>query len=92
MAAAMRDLDPATFDPNADLLSLVTDLQMTAIVGMIATSASMPAVTAAGTRTPTSISATLTVRHLVNRQLAASAPGLPISSTKPLPGYSVRPS
>jgi Ca2+-transporting ATPase len=35
MAAAMRDLDPATFDPDGDLLSLITDLQMTAIVGMI---------------------------------------------------------
>ena len=35
MAAAMRDLDPAEFDPNGDLLSLVKDLQMTALVGMI---------------------------------------------------------
>ncbi len=35
MAAAMRDIDPADFDPDGDLLSLVTDLQMTAIVGMI---------------------------------------------------------
>jgi Ca2+-transporting ATPase len=35
MAAAMRDLDPAGFDPEDDLLSLVTELQMTAIVGMI---------------------------------------------------------
>ena len=35
MAAAMKDLDPADFDPHGDLLSLVTDLQMTAIVGMI---------------------------------------------------------
>jgi len=35
MAAAMRDLDPSTFEPDGDLLSLVTDLQMTAIVGMI---------------------------------------------------------
>ncbi len=35
MAAAMKDFDPADFDPHGDLLSLVTDLQMTAIVGMI---------------------------------------------------------
>ena len=35
MAAAQKDLDPADFDPHGDLLSLVTDLQMTAIVGMI---------------------------------------------------------
>jgi Ca2+-transporting ATPase len=35
MAAATRDLDPAGFDPGGDLLSLVSDLQMTAIVGMI---------------------------------------------------------
>ena len=35
MVAAVRDLDPASFDPNGDLLSLVTDLQMTAMVGMI---------------------------------------------------------
>ncbi len=35
MAAATRDIDPAEFDPEGDLLSLVHDLQMTAIVGMI---------------------------------------------------------
>ncbi len=35
MAAAMRDIDPADFDPEGDLLSLVTELQLTAIVGMI---------------------------------------------------------
>ena len=35
MAAAMRDLDPADFDPDGDLLALVKNLQMTAIVGMI---------------------------------------------------------
>jgi len=35
MAAATRDIDPADFDPEGDLLSLVTGLQMTAIVGMI---------------------------------------------------------
>ena len=35
MVAAVRDLDPADFDPNGDLLSLVKDLQMTAMVGMI---------------------------------------------------------
>ena len=35
MVAAMRDIDPADFDPNGDLLSLMKDLQMTAMVGMI---------------------------------------------------------
>jgi Ca2+-transporting ATPase len=35
MAAAMRDLDPSTFDPGGDLLSYVTDLQMTSLVGMV---------------------------------------------------------
>ena len=35
MVAARRDLDPTEFDPNGDLLSLVKDLQMTAMVGMI---------------------------------------------------------
>jgi Ca2+-transporting ATPase len=35
MAAATRDIDPAAFDPEGDLLSVVHDLQMTAIVGMI---------------------------------------------------------
>ena len=35
MVAAVRDLDPAEFDPNGDLLSLMKDLQMTAMVGMI---------------------------------------------------------
>jgi len=35
MAAATKDINPSDFDPDADLLSLVHDLQMTAIVGMI---------------------------------------------------------
>jgi P-type Ca2+ transporter type 2C len=35
MAAAQRDIDPATFDPAGDLLSHVTDLQMTSLVGMV---------------------------------------------------------
>ena len=35
MAAAMKDLDPADFDPTGDLLSTVQGLQMTAIVGMM---------------------------------------------------------
>ena len=30
MATAQRDFDPATFDPNADLLPLVSDLQLLA--------------------------------------------------------------
>ena len=35
MAAAVRDLDPAGFDPNGDLLALVEDLEMTSLVGMV---------------------------------------------------------
>jgi Ca2+-transporting ATPase len=35
MAAAVRDLDPAAFDPAGDLLAYVTDLQMTSLVGMV---------------------------------------------------------
>jgi Ca2+-transporting ATPase len=35
MAAAVRDLDPTGFDPTDDLLSYVTDLQMTSLVGMV---------------------------------------------------------
>ena len=35
MAAATRDLDPAGFDPDGDLLSYVTDLQVTSMVGMV---------------------------------------------------------
>ena len=35
MAAARRDLDPSAFDPGGDLLSYVTDLQMTSLVGMV---------------------------------------------------------
>ena len=35
MAAAFRDLDPATFDPDGDLLALMQDLEMTSLVGMI---------------------------------------------------------
>ena len=33
MAPRSRDFDPATFDPNADLLPLVTDLTLLALVG-----------------------------------------------------------
>ncbi|MFI1762749.1 cation-translocating P-type ATPase [Streptomyces sp. NPDC020800] len=35
MAAATRDLDPAGFDPDADLLAYVTGLQVTSLVGMV---------------------------------------------------------
>ena len=35
MAAAYRDLDPATFDPDGDLLDHVDDLEMTSLVGMV---------------------------------------------------------
>ncbi|MFJ9560788.1 cation-translocating P-type ATPase [Streptomyces fuscichromogenes] len=35
MAAARRDLDPAAFDPDGDLLGYVTDLRMTSLVGMV---------------------------------------------------------
>jgi Ca2+-transporting ATPase len=35
MAAATRDLDPADFDADGDLLRYVTDLQMTSLVGMV---------------------------------------------------------
>ncbi len=35
MAAAYRDLDPATFDADGDLLALVTDLEITSLVGMV---------------------------------------------------------
>ncbi len=35
MAAAIKDIDPADFDPTADLLPLVQGLQLTALVGMV---------------------------------------------------------
>ena len=35
MVAATRDIAPSDFDPQGDLLSLVTGLQLTAMVGMI---------------------------------------------------------
>ena len=35
MVAATRDMDPTDFNPDGDLLSLIKDLQMTAMVGMI---------------------------------------------------------
>jgi Ca2+-transporting ATPase len=35
MAAAMRDLDPAAFDPQGDLLAWMSDLEMTSLVGMV---------------------------------------------------------
>ena len=35
MAVARRDLDPASFDPSADLLSQVRDLTMLALVGIV---------------------------------------------------------
>src|SRR5271165_4275309 len=35
MATARKDLDPATFDPGADLLPLVSDLELLALVGIV---------------------------------------------------------
>ncbi len=35
MAAAVKDLDPSTFDPEGDLLTHVRDLQVTSLVGMV---------------------------------------------------------
>src|SRR5215472_353414 len=35
MATARRDLDPAAFDPGADLLPLVTGLELLALVGIV---------------------------------------------------------
>ncbi|WP_371646115.1 cation-translocating P-type ATPase [Streptomyces mirabilis] len=35
MAAATRDLDPAAFDPDGDLLAYVTELRMVSLVGMV---------------------------------------------------------
>jgi Ca2+-transporting ATPase len=35
MAAARRDFDPAAFDPGAELLPLVTDLELLALVGIV---------------------------------------------------------
>jgi P-type Ca2+ transporter type 2C len=35
MAAATRDLDPASFDPDGDLLGYVSELEMTSLVGMV---------------------------------------------------------
>jgi P-type Ca2+ transporter type 2C len=35
MAAGVRDLDPAAFDPDGDLLAHVSDLEVTSIVGML---------------------------------------------------------
>ncbi|MGW0574644.1 cation-translocating P-type ATPase [Streptomyces sp. NPDC002920] len=35
MAAATRDLDPAGFDPDGDLLAYVAELRMTSLVGMV---------------------------------------------------------
>jgi P-type Ca2+ transporter type 2C len=35
MATARRDFDPATFDPRAELLPLVTDLELLALVGIV---------------------------------------------------------
>jgi Ca2+-transporting ATPase len=35
MAAAFRDLDPASFDPDGDLLGHVKGLEMTSLVGMV---------------------------------------------------------
>jgi Ca2+-transporting ATPase len=35
MAAGRRDLDPAAFDPDGDLLGYVVDLELTSLVGMV---------------------------------------------------------
>ncbi len=35
MVVAQRDFDPATSDPDGDLLALVTDLTLLAMVGIV---------------------------------------------------------
>ena len=35
LAVAQRDFDPAAFDPAADLLALVTDLELVALIGIV---------------------------------------------------------
>ncbi|HEX5407304.1 MAG TPA: cation-transporting P-type ATPase [Pseudonocardiaceae bacterium] len=35
LATARRDFDPATFDPHADLLPLIADLELLALVGIV---------------------------------------------------------
>ena len=35
LATAQRDFDPKTFDPNADLLPLIADLRLLALVGIV---------------------------------------------------------
>lgn len=35
MASGFRDLDPASFDPNGDLLGYVDGLEITSLVGMV---------------------------------------------------------
>ena len=35
MALARKDFDPASFDPNADLLPLISDLTLLALVGIV---------------------------------------------------------
>ena len=35
LAVARRDFDPATFDPNGDLLALVNDLEFLALIGIV---------------------------------------------------------
>ncbi|MGE5764264.1 MAG: hypothetical protein ACM3ZF_10430, partial [Mycobacterium leprae] len=37
MVVAQRDLEPARFDPNADLIDLVRDLTLLAMVGIVET-------------------------------------------------------
>jgi Ca2+-transporting ATPase len=54
MVAATRDIDPSDFDPNGDLLSKVTDLQMTAMVGMIDPPGPSPRTRSGTPRPPTS--------------------------------------
>ena len=55
MATARRDFDPAAFDPDGDLLPLVTDLELLALVGIVdpprpAAKASIATAKAAGIR------------------------------------------
>ena len=35
LALAQREFDPATFDPNADLMALMQDLEIAALVGEV---------------------------------------------------------
>jgi Ca2+-transporting ATPase len=54
LAVARRDFDPATFDPQGDLLALMSELELLALIGIVDPPPRRPRTRSPCARTPAS--------------------------------------